>query len=169
MAGSTAAVVPSPAAAPPRALVGGMVRPTERNSGVNRPATGQDRRDIASLVSEADTENEGQASEEVKAEIVAAFPFLEGELEDVVMIWTADDVARVSWTDPIQARSSPKSLQVAAEEIDETDAAVSPPGLGQSVGRGHGPAGQLLAWTRRQRNKGCRRRAQEDLRLLHHW
>ena len=37
------------------------------------------------LVSEAGTENEGQASEEIKAEIVAALPFLDGELDDVVM------------------------------------------------------------------------------------
>ena len=49
--------------------------------------------------------------------------------------------------------SRPSDLQAAAQEIEETDTAVSPPGLGQSVGRGQGPAGQLLAWTLPHRNE----------------
>ena len=101
MAGPTAAVVPSPAAATTEGGGGGYVPAYEAQSwgksAIDRPRSSS----IASLVSEADTENEGQASEQVKAEIVAAFSFLEGELDDVVMIWTGNDAAGVSWTDPV--------------------------------------------------------------------
>lgn len=96
-AGSTAAAVPPPAAV---GGGGGYVSAYEAQSGVGSGSDRPRSASIASLVSEADTENEDLTSEEVKAEVIAAFPFLEGELDNVVVICTASDAAGVSWTNP---------------------------------------------------------------------
>lgn len=89
--------------------MGGMGRPMKRNRGVNRTTIGHDRRTSPLSYPRKGTENEGRTSEEVEAEIVAAFTFLEREIDDVVMIFTAEDAARVSWADPVAVNRAFKS------------------------------------------------------------
>ena len=98
-ASTAAAVLPTTAATVETGPGGTTVAPEGRagaGSGNDRPRSAS----VASLVSENDADSGSLASEEAKAEVIAAFPFLGGALDGVEMLFTAEDVAGVDWTDP---------------------------------------------------------------------